>query len=939
MPNADSLSQSPRFLSGDGVMARLMREFDWESTELGGPRTWPGSLCTTVAMLLRTRLPAFLFWGPRKICFYNDAFAASLGPEKHPGILGMAGAAAFPESWADLRGEIEQVLDGGPATWHENRLVPMLRNGRMEDVYWTYSYAGVDDEGAAHGVGGVLVLCTETTQLVLANKAAELQVERLGQLFDQAPIFLAFVSGKRHRFEFINPAYTRLIGGRDVVGLDVIDALPEIVGQGHLELLDAVWETGQAHTARGAQIHLLSERTGQVEPLRIDFAYQPTVDATGAVSGILVVGVDVTERVATEAALKQREESLRLATEASGVALWDIDPATDTLFWPPPIRQMFGVLSDRPVTLRGDFYPSLHPDDKDAVAAAFRASIDPTVRALYDVEYRAIGRDDGAIRWVAAKGRGFFDEKGRCVRVIGTAVDVTDRKHKEAQLIELNETLQRRLSDFLAERKLFADVVEASDSLIQVIDVDYRILATNPANVDEFERIYGVRPKVGDDMLGLIAHLPEHQGDARREWARALAGETFVEQLEFGVPSLSRRWYELHFQPLYSVSGSVIGAFQFGFDVTARRLADARLVETEAALQQAQRMEVLGLLTGGLAHDFNNVLQALNTKFELIRRKPDDPRQVQSWAASGVETARRGARVTAQLLAFSRRQSSGDRPLRLKSLLADVSDLLRTTLGAHTDLHIDSEDVWVRAESTQLEMALLNLAVNARDAMAGRAQTSVRIEARQHGETIDLAFTDTGTGMSQEVISKAFTPFYSTKEFGKGSGLGLAQVSAMTARVGGSVRIESDGRNGTTVVITLQRAERDGHDGMRPADRELSVMVVDDDASVRTSLAELLRGLGHRVVDASGGEAALSILATTDVELLLSDFQMDGMNGVTLANLARALRPGLKVVFMSGYADIDEITQTIGQSATLLRKPFDADTVHRTLEMAAARLR
>lgn len=896
-------------------------------------------------MALSVGQPALVMWGPELICIYNDAFKASLGPEKHPYILGRSGREAWVETWPIIGGQLESVLAGGPAVWHENVLVPIQRHGKLDDVYWTYSYSGIEDESAPNSTGGVLVLCNETTSQVLERQRVAGELSRMGKLFEQAPLFMAVLTGKEHKFEFVNPAYRRLIAGRDVLGRTVLEAVPEVIGQGYLELLDNVYQSGKAYSALAAPIRLLSEETGQVEDLRLDFVYQPTFNDNGEVTGIFVAGVDVTQRVDIETSLALREEQLRLATEASEIGLWDVDPIADTLYWPPSVRRMFGIFSDRPVSMREDFYEGLHVDDREATSKSYAAAVDPKLRTTYDVEYRTVGREDGVIRWVAAKGRGVFDNEGRCIRVIGTAMNITDKKRDEAKLRELNETLERRLSEHLAERKLFADVVDDTDALIQVFDTKLSILAINKAAIDEFERLYGVRPRVGDNMSSLLAGLPALRAQVETAWFRALRGESFLETTELGDEQRERCWYELHYQPLYSSSGELLGAFQFGYDITARREAEARLAEAEAALQQAQRMEAVGLLTGGVAHDFNNVLQAVNTKFELIRRKPDSPSLVREWASSGVDVARRGARVTAQLLAFSRRQAQGNGPVSVPALLTNIGDLLRTTLGPQAELRIDCEDVWIDADSTQLEMALLNLVVNARDAMQANGLVTISVNCDQRADFVDIAVSDTGCGMSPELISKAFTPFFTTKELGKGTGLGLAQVYAMATRDRGTARIESDGATGTTVVISLPRAEPARiakASSPAPVDTAeqtpLTVLVVDDDAEVRASLVELLRGLGHHTLDAARGEEALLLTEDNEVDALLCDFAMPGMNGVAVANLARASKPDLKVVFMSGYANPDELQAAIGHSAALLRKPFDLAAVQRALAVVTRRI-
>ena len=222
------------FLAGGGAMGEHIRAFPWAPTPLGEPQSWPRGLRTAVRVLLTTEHPMFIFWGHEHTCLYNDAYCRSLGPEKHPSILGAPGRESWEEIWPIIGPQIEQVMRGEGATWHENQLVPIIRHGELQDVYWTYSYSPIDEPEFAHGVGGVLVIVTETTEQVLAKQRLSAERERFAQLFDQAPTFLALLRGPEHLVEFANPGYLRLIGHRPVVGRKIADALPDAVAQGYV---------------------------------------------------------------------------------------------------------------------------------------------------------------------------------------------------------------------------------------------------------------------------------------------------------------------------------------------------------------------------------------------------------------------------------------------------------------------------------------------------------------------------------------------------------------------------------------------------------------------------------------------------------------------------------------------------------------------------------
>jgi PAS domain S-box-containing protein len=829
MVEGDTQTPALAFLAGGGEMGALIRTFDWSATPLGPPESWPPSLRAMARMALTTRHPVFIFWGPSRTCLYNDAYSRSLGPEKHPGILGMPAREAWSETWDTIHPQIEYVFAGKGSTWHENQLVPMTRHGELQDVYWTYSYGPIDDEGAPGGIGGVLVMCTETTEQVLAEDRAKAERARFAAMFEQAPSFMALLSGPDHRIELANPAYLRLIRERSVVGRTVAEALPDAVAQGYVATLDQVYRKGRAVTATGARYVVQRDPDGPADERYVDFVFQPITDTSGAVTGIFVDGVDVTERARIDESLRHSEEQLRLATDAAEVGSWDVDLLTDTLHWPARTKAMFGISADVPVTM-ADFYGGLHPEDAERTAAAYAAAADPELRALYDVEYRTIGKEDGVIRWVAAKGRGRFDDHGQCVRVIGTAIDITARKATEAKLKELNETLESQV----------------------------------------------------------------------RERTEAL-------------------------------------------------------MAAEEQLRQAQKMEAVGQLTGGIAHDFNNLLQGLLGSLDLIRRRPDDGARVRRWAEAGLQSAERGAKLTSQLLAFSRAQKLDTRPVAVGELVAGMAHLLGRTLGPNVKVRLDLQATGVAAlcDPTQLEMSVLNLAINARDAMAGRGELLIATRPRTlsddpelpAGDYVELMVGDNGPGMPPEVAARAFDPFFTTKGVGQGTGLGLSQVYASAKQAGGAARIETTPGRGTTVRLLLRRVDVDFAPlGEAAAGLEetsalaAKILVVDDDAEVRGFLLDSLESLGFQALEAEDGYAGLAALDRSAPDLMILDFAMPGMNGAEVAQAALAKRPDLPIVFASGYADTQSITDVVGDEALILRKPFRIDELQGVLAQALPRV-
>ena len=299
--------------AGVGEMAALGREFDWASSPLGPVSNWSLALRTIVRTMIASRHPMFLFWGPHLVQIYNDAYRPSFASgTRHPHALGARGREFWTDIWDTIGPQIDGVMQRGEATWHEDQFIPIERNGRLEDVWWTYGYSPVyDDEGS---IGGVLVVCTETTGRVAAERALEIERNRLADVFRQAPSFLAVLRGKEHVFERANMAYFDMIGHRDIIGKSVRDALPEFAEQGFTAILDQVLETGVPFIGREVEM-FVSRTSGQEQERRyIDFVYQPLEEGDGIRSGVIAHGVDVTEQVtarrAAETASRAKDDFL-----------------------------------------------------------------------------------------------------------------------------------------------------------------------------------------------------------------------------------------------------------------------------------------------------------------------------------------------------------------------------------------------------------------------------------------------------------------------------------------------------------------------------------------------------------------------------------------------------------------------------------------------------
>jgi PAS domain S-box-containing protein len=525
---------------------------------------------------------------------------------------------------------------------------------------------------------------------------------------------------------------------------------------------------------------------------------------------------------------------------------WSTSPLGDPATWPPALRTVVGLLlrSRFPMFvawgselgfLYNDAYAEIlgakHPDAIGRRFSDIWSEIWPEICPLIEAAMagEATYREDLPLvmnrkgydeqTWFTFSYSPVRDDSGGVAGMFCAVSETTQRvvaeralKMRETQLREFNDTLERRVAEGLAERRLLAEIVEGTRAFVQVADLDYRWLAINSAAADEFERIFGVRPRVGASMVDLLGDQPEHQTAVKAVWSRALAGEEFTAIEEFGDPGRDRRAYEMRFSALRDRVGRQIGAYQFVYDVTDRLRAEDRLRTAEDALRQAQKMEALGQLTSGVAHDFNNLLAVFATAVQLLDRtgQPATPRMMNAMRRA----ITRGTELARQLLSFSRRRPDNPESIDVAAQLAGMRAMLDATLGAQIDVQTRfGSALWsVKADPGEMELAILNLCVNARDAMPRGglitiAAENVHVESDgvAPGDFVMLSVSDTGTGMPPEVQARVFEPFFTTKDINKGTGLGLPQVYGFAHQSGGAVTIESAVRAGTTVTLLLPR--------------------------------------------------------------------------------------------------------------------------------------
>ncbi len=661
----------------------------------------------------------------------------------------------------------------------------------------------------------------------MAPGRSRFDLDDIERLFRDAPAAVAWLVGPRHEYRFANDAYLRLVGRHRLVGAAVADALPELVPQGFIEVLDRVYASGQAHV--GNEVAVRFRRSDGTEQQRVvDFVFQPVRDDRQHATGIFIQATDVTQRVAAQAALRESESKFRAITNSVDQMIWSTLPDGYHDYYNDRWYEYTGVPYGS--TDGADWNGVFHPEDQKRAWTVWRHSL--ATGEPYHIEYRLRHRS-GAYRWVLGRAQPMRDELGRIVRWFGTCTDIQD-------IIDAREVLSR--------------------------------------SREELERRVELRTQ--------------------------------------------------------------------------------QLLQAEEQLRQAHKMEAIGQLTGGIAHDFNNMLQGIVGALEVIRKLEAAGRttSIPRFVDMAMNSAQRAAAMTHRLLAFARQQPLAPQRVELPALLQSLRDLLRRTTGESITLAMElAPDTWpTKCDPNQLESAILNLTINARDAMPDGGCLTLRTanvelpatqvgpdEFLEPGDYVKVTVADSGTGMPQDVIARAFDPFFTTKPIGQGTGLGLSMVYGFARQSGGFATIESRMGEGTGVSLLLPRHHGDAAEGplVRPVTelgraRGEVIVVVEDDEVVRTLAVEALRGLGYDVHAApTGPEGARLLNELGPVDLLLSDIGLPGgLSGKQLADAARASRPRLKVILITGYAQEALDADLLAQRIELLRKPVLIDVLLRKVQ-------
>ncbi|MEJ8852950.1 PAS domain-containing protein [Variovorax robiniae] len=736
-----------------------------------------------------------------------------------------------------------------------------------------------------------------------------------------------------------NDAYSVFASARhpQLLGSNVREGWPEVA-----DFNDNVMKVGLAGgTLSYKDQELTLYRTGQAEQVWMNLDYSPLLDEFGQPAGVIAIVVETTAKVRAEEAVRLRNARFQTFAEAMPNHVWASAPDGLLDWFNHNVEAYCGLSQEQ---LAGNGWTAIvHPDDLPHAAQQWERA--RTDGSSYEVEFR-LRRVDGAYRWHIARAVPLRDDAGAVVHWIGTNTDIEDQKAAALMLANMNQTLEEQVAERTADRDR---MWRLSTDVMLVADFNACIVSVNPA----WTRLLGwsATELIGHSFIDYVH--PDDRSATLAEVAGLAGGAT-----TFRFENRYRRQDGSYCLLMWTAVPDDRLIHAVGRDMTADREAAEALKRTEAALYQSQKMESVGQLTGGVAHDFNNLLQVISGNLQLLSRTVGVDGSAARYVSNAVAATQRGARLSNQLLAFARRQPLDPKVVNIGRVIAGMGDMLRSTLGDAVEIEtIVSGGLWnCFVDAAQVENALLNLALNARDAMEGSGHLTIEagnasLDERYvrdypgvaPGQYVMLAVTDTGTGIPPEILAKVFEPFFSTKPEGKGSGLGLSMVYGFVRQSGGHVKLYSEPGDGTTVKIYLPRAagevtpiaaEVDELDGGSE-----TVLVAEDDDAVRATVVELLGHLGYTVLEARDAAAALAILeAGAKVDLLFTDVVMPGkVRSPELARKAQQLLPDIAVLFTSGYTQNAIVHGgRLDSGVELLGKPYTHDALAKRIRRVLA---
>ena len=781
-----------------------------------------------------------------------------------------------------------------------------------------------DAEGRPLRFQGVARDVTEKRSVRDALAESEQRYRALFEAVDDGFCIIEFIDGpdgplSDYVHVVANSGYQRHTGITDIVGKRLREIAPA-EAEGWLDLYGGVLRNGVS--IRFERAFVTVGRHIEVSAARVEPASRRQVS---------VLFRDITERKRAEERLRESDEQFRILAEAIPNHVWSGRP-DGALTWFN--AQTYAYTGFPPGQLEGPdkWRQVVHPEDLPSALADWSRAL--ATGSVYQHEMR-LRRADGDYRWFLVRAEPIRDAAGAITRWVGTDTDIDEGKRRAV-------ALERLVAERTADRNA---LWQLSRDLMLRCTFDGIVTAVNPA----WTEMLGWREDelIGRNLFDLVhPEDAERSREAARDLARGVSHARFDNR--YRGRDGAYRWIAWSTRPSETLINAV------GRDITAERERAEALARTEEALRQAQKMEAVGQLTGGLAHDFNNMLAGIVGSLEMMQTRLLQGRtgDLDRYIGAAQGAAKRAAALTHRLLAFSRRQTLDPKPTDVNRLVAGMEELVRRTVGPSIAVEVVAAGgLWpTLVDPSQLENALLNLCINARDAMPGGGRIVIETCNRwldpraaaergvEPGQYVSLCVSDNGTGMAPAIVAKAFDPFFTTKPLGEGTGLGLSMIYGFVRQSGGQARIYSEVGQGTMVCLYLPR-----HLGAADEPEEAlpqpeapqarageTVLVVDDEPTVRMLVAEVLGDLGYAALEAADGPSGLRILQSeARIDLLVTDVGLPGgMNGRQMADAGRIGRPDLKVLFITGYAENAVLNHGhLAPGTQVLTKPFALDTL------------
>jgi PAS domain S-box-containing protein len=980
--------------AGPGEVRSLARDLDWAKTDLGPTSDWSPALRTMARSMFDSPFPMCLWSGPNYVLIYNDPYRRILAA-KHPAALGQAGSLVWAEIWDELQPQFDNVRAGGDPLYFEDApfVMARLEGGGTETAWFNYSLSALRDEDGS--VAAILNITPETTtRVVLERRLTDEQAalttseERLRLAVANADIGFWDVDVVSNTL--IWPPRTKAMFG---ISADVPVTMDDFYNGLHPGDRDATTTAFLAaadpklRTLYDVEYRTIGKEDGVERWVAAEG--RGVFDASGHCLRVTGTALEITARKSAEIrrdalvdltqAIRDVEDTTQIAYAAAEVlgqtlgcnrvGYSAIDPDTETLHtdrdWTAPgVESLAGTI---PLRDYGSFIDSLKRGeftviddtrtDARTAGPAAEALDGKSTRAFVNVPVLEQGRlvavffvNHGEKRNWSEGDLTLIKEFAERTRIaVERARGEYALRESEARLRELNETLEAQVEARSAERDRLWNL---SQDMLARADYSGMMSAVSPA----WTQVLGWSER---ELLsrGYATFMHPDDEPPTIEAIGRMAETRQPTRFENRISTSDGGWKHIEWTVAPERDG--VNFIAVGRDLSHVKARETELEHAREALRQSQKMEAVGQLTGGLAHDFNNLLAGISGSLDLMQTRIGQRRfdELDRYITGAQGAAKRAAALTHRLLAFSRRQTLEPKPTDVDRLVSGMEDMVRRTVGPETAVEFHGTDgLWsTLVDPNQLENALLNLCINARDAMPGGGLISIETANRTIdkytgsardipvGDYVSLAVSDNGVGMTRDVVDRAFEPFFTTKPIGLGTGLGLSMVYGFINQSGGQVRIHSAVGKGTTVTIFLPRHAivEAAHVNVEAETIDLqarggeTVLVIDDEALVRMLVVDALEDLGYQTLEAGDGPEGLKVLRSgARIDLLITDVGLpNGMNGRQVADAARELRPGLKVMFVTGYAETAVLSHGhLDPGMQVITKPFEMNAFAKRIQ-------